>query len=703
MKTSIDILKSWFQTGDKPTENQFENLIDSFHHKDDGNIITNYEVSKNGDIIFTFSDGNITKIEKFVLPNTMPLNFIDDLISILNSKVDKVTGKQLSDENFSLELKQKLETLENYIHPELHQITEVDGLQEAIESKVDKIEGKQLSDENFSSEEKTKLADLENYVAPDSKPITYIEELEDTLTKINQDLDSKVEIVEGKQLSDENFTSLEKEKLANFSINAFSGVTDGEDTILANGQGDQITFEGAEIDTENNKVIINQIKNVSELNNDANYAISGDPLKNGTLFQITPSQIGFRVTKTGAIKINVPKEIQVNTLSLYLDISTGYHGADRISANMIINTYIYSNQDSGTNFHTESTRIIASDKKYDFNVRFEQGENPAIYIGELDTDFRYANVAITKITGQYNGILEDALLKRIQDEFVIELTDTFGTINTTLSNNLVQGKSDDSKVDKIEGKQLSSNDFTDAEKEKLAKINTSGFKTISDGTNTFSATKVEDQISFKGATINPENNSISIDNSESIFPEFNLSWGDKSRNFTKNYNNDSTKSYTGNVNLLECEFTNGAKNFLDYEPKILLYRYKSKKKLRYYDEVEKSGKVYSKKAGFYHYFSKGTRNTVIEIKDKKSVLDFGLEHFFSASTTPIAGRLKAQGMKNSVSNTLYRKKSRSQAHFYIKLKLQLNYKGETITSPFSETLRVFIDQNEKYKISYERT
>ena len=132
MKTSIDILKSWFQTGDKPTENQFENLIDSFHHKDDGNIITNYEVSKNGDIIFTFSDGNITKIEKFVLPNTMPLNFIDDLISILNSKVDKVTGKQLSDENFSLELKQKLETLENYIHPEFHQITEVDGLQEAI-------------------------------------------------------------------------------------------------------------------------------------------------------------------------------------------------------------------------------------------------------------------------------------------------------------------------------------------------------------------------------------------------------------------------------------------------------------------------------------------------------------------------------------------------------------------------------------------
>jgi hypothetical protein len=29
---SIDVLKSWFQTGDKPTEAQFADLIDSFRH-----------------------------------------------------------------------------------------------------------------------------------------------------------------------------------------------------------------------------------------------------------------------------------------------------------------------------------------------------------------------------------------------------------------------------------------------------------------------------------------------------------------------------------------------------------------------------------------------------------------------------------------------------------------------------------------------
>ncbi|WP_299713667.1 hypothetical protein [uncultured Tenacibaculum sp.] len=256
MKTSIDILKSWFQTGDKPTENQFENLIDSFHHKDEGNIITSYQVFDNGNVSFTLSDGNTTLIEKFILPNTMPQNFIDGLVETLNSKVDKITGKQLSDENFSLALKQKLETLENYIHPEFHQITEVDGLQEVIESKVDKIEGKQLSDENFSSEEKEKLAGLENYIAPDSKPISYIEELEDTITKINQDLDSKVDIIEGKQLSDENFSLEEKEKLASFNINTFASISDGTNRIIADGQADELIFEGAKIDVDKNTIII---------------------------------------------------------------------------------------------------------------------------------------------------------------------------------------------------------------------------------------------------------------------------------------------------------------------------------------------------------------------------------------------------------------------------------------------------------------
>lgn len=257
MKTSLDILKSWFQTGDKPTENQFKNLIDSFHHKDDGNIITGYELYDNGDVSFTLSDGTIANIKKFVLPNTMPQSYIEGLVETLNNKVTKETGKQLSDENFSLELKQKLTRLQNYIHPEFHQITEIQGLQEAIESKVTKVSGKQLSDENFSTEEKEKLTSLENYSAPTSLPINYIEELEDTLNELDQKITTKVDIVDGKQLSDENFSTEEKEKLASFDITTFSSISDGENVINAKGQADRITFEGATVDVDKNIIKVN--------------------------------------------------------------------------------------------------------------------------------------------------------------------------------------------------------------------------------------------------------------------------------------------------------------------------------------------------------------------------------------------------------------------------------------------------------------
>ncbi len=704
MKTSLDILKSWFQKGDKPTENQFKNLIDSFHHKDDGNIITNYKLADNGNISFTFSDGNTAIFEKFVLPNTMPKNFIDGLVETLNNKVTSETGKQLSDENFTIELKQKLDQLKNYIHPEFHQITEIEGLQEAIETKVDKVIGKQLSDENFSTEEKEKLTSLENYVAPDSRPITYVENLEDTLNLLDQKIAAKVDSIDGKQLSDENFSTEEKEKLANFDITTFSSITDGENTIEAKGQADRITFEGATIDSENNKVIINSVKNLSELNNDVPYALKGDPLTRGNIFQIIPQQIGFVMTKVGAIKINIPKEIQLNALSIHLDISTGYQGPDRISANIIINTFIYENQQTKSGFHTQSARIIASDSKYDFNVRFQQGEEACIYIGELDTDFRFANVAITKLIGYYNGILDEVELGKLQKGFTIQHTDSFGTITKKLSDNLIQGKTDDKKVDKIAGKQLSANDYTTEEKEKLAAINLNSFSSVSDGKNTILASKQNDTLTFKGANINPSDNSISIDtNGQNIFPDFNFSWGNLYREYTKNHYNNTSTSYSGNVNLLECELINGIDDLLDYEPKILLYRYKSKKKLYYYDETLKKAVQRTKKAGFYHYEGDAGRNTIISLKSKKPVLDFGLEHFFKDGVSSTTSKLFAQGMKNSNSNTLYRKKARSQAHFYIKLRLQLKYKGETILSPFSETLRVFIDKHENYKIGYERT
>lgn len=117
--------------------------------------------------------------------------------TLLGTKVDKVEGKQLSTEDYTTEEKAKLASLENYddtavksdiaanttaieaeverakdaekvnadaITAEVERATTAEGeLNTKIDTKVDKIEGKQLSTEDYTTEEKTKLASLENY------------------------------------------------------------------------------------------------------------------------------------------------------------------------------------------------------------------------------------------------------------------------------------------------------------------------------------------------------------------------------------------------------------------------------------------------------------------------------------------------------------------------------------------------------------
>lgn len=117
--------------------------------------------------------------------------------TLIDTKVDKVTGKQLSTEDYTTEEKAKLASLENYddtavksdiaanteaietevtrakaaekvnadaITAEVERATTAEGeLNTKIDTKVDKVEGKQLSTEDYTTEEKTKLASLSNY------------------------------------------------------------------------------------------------------------------------------------------------------------------------------------------------------------------------------------------------------------------------------------------------------------------------------------------------------------------------------------------------------------------------------------------------------------------------------------------------------------------------------------------------------------
>lgn len=136
MKTSISTLKSYFEKGDKPSQTDFEALIDSFLHKDTGVAIKSINLNDAGNLVFTFSDNTIEIVKQ--LPDELPISFITDLQNQLNAKVNKQANKQLSTQDFTTALKSKLEQLENYVHPATHRMAEIENLQPSLDGKVSK-------------------------------------------------------------------------------------------------------------------------------------------------------------------------------------------------------------------------------------------------------------------------------------------------------------------------------------------------------------------------------------------------------------------------------------------------------------------------------------------------------------------------------------------------------------------------------------
>ena len=72
MKQTKEILKSYFETGDKPTQAQFESLIDSFVHEDDTNkvYISSVDNIDGNEAIINFSDGTSLTVQKPIAPTT---------------------------------------------------------------------------------------------------------------------------------------------------------------------------------------------------------------------------------------------------------------------------------------------------------------------------------------------------------------------------------------------------------------------------------------------------------------------------------------------------------------------------------------------------------------------------------------------------------------------------------------------------------
>ncbi len=160
----------------------------------------------------------------------------------------------------------------------------------------------------------------------------------------------------------------------------------------------------------------------------------------GTAYNFTPKQVSHRVTSPGPLKISVPT-VQMTTVTLELDVSCCYQGGSKFSFNMVLN--FRTSMASNTNIiQHEDVRIIASKKEFDLNIRYEGGDSLAIYIGELDSDFRYGNISITNLIGTLNGGASQAVFKQIKEDFKVSSETSFGNAGAPIKGNLVQGKSD---------------------------------------------------------------------------------------------------------------------------------------------------------------------------------------------------------------------------------------------------------------------
>lgn len=153
-------------------DDTYKDKLDGIEEGAEVNVVTSV-AGKQGDVTLTKTDVGLGNVD-----NTSDLNkpVSTATQSALDNKVDKVVGKGLSTEDYTTTEKNKLANIsegatanqsDSYLlnranHTGTQAISTVSGLQSALDDKVDKIAGMGLSQENYTTAEKNKLASLES-------------------------------------------------------------------------------------------------------------------------------------------------------------------------------------------------------------------------------------------------------------------------------------------------------------------------------------------------------------------------------------------------------------------------------------------------------------------------------------------------------------------------------------------------------------
>ena len=207
------------------------------------------------------------------------------------SKVDKVDGKGLSDTNFTQEEKTKLANIATGAEVNVNADWNATTGDAAILNKPENLvqdANYTHTDNNYTTEEKQKLSGI----AAGANKTTVDATFSTTSTNpvqnkvINAALNNKVDKVDGKGLSTEDFTTTEKNKL--------SGISEGaKDNVI-----ETIQKNGTELTVTDKTVNITVPTKTSDLTNDSGYITGADVPEGAAASTTTPKMDGTAAVGT---------------------------------------------------------------------------------------------------------------------------------------------------------------------------------------------------------------------------------------------------------------------------------------------------------------------------------------------------------------------------------------------------------------------
>ena len=407
-----------------------------------------------------------------------------DVTNSLATKVDKVTGKGLSANDYTSAEKSKLAAITgtNTGDQDLSGLATTIALDlkanttdvtNSLATKVDKITGKGLSANDYTTAEKSKLAAITGTNTGDQDLSGYATTIalagKANTTDVTTSLATKVDKVTGKELSSNDYTTAEKTKLA-----AITGTNTGDQDL--SGYATTIALAGKANTTDLTTGLALKANTADVTNSLATKVdkVTGKGLSANDYTSAEKSKLAaITGTNTGdqdlsGFATNIALDLKANTtdvtnsLATKVDKVTGkglssndYTDAEKSKLTAILGTNTGDQDLSG--FATN----IALDLKAnvtDLSAGLSNKVDKILGKGLSSTDFtQEEKEKLMAITGINTG---DQDLSGLATTIDLDLKANTVDVTTGLS----------TKVDKITGKGLSSTDFTQAEKTKLGLI-----------------------------------------------------------------------------------------------------------------------------------------------------------------------------------------------------------------------------------------